>query len=102
MTHWPQLSWLVYTNFPHWVWQAANGPVNFKKLNPKRTREDLVPTGNSEPEEDEDSPQDAEPVTGIQEWMPKTFGVGLTDATYNPFIYFYNILNICILPSYIE
>lgn len=77
MIHWPQLSWLVYTGYPHWVWQAANAPVKFKKLNPKRTREDLVPAEGSEPEEDENSPQDAEPVTGIQEWMPKTLGLVL-------------------------
>ena len=104
MTHWPWLSWLAYADCPHCVWQAADAAVKFKKLNPRRTREDLVPTGNSEPEEEEqESPQDAEPVTGIQEWMPKTFRLFFRYITYIiPYLLIVHCLNACIASNHIE
>lgn len=40
--------------------------MKFKSLKPKRTREDLAPKHRDE-SDDDDEPNDAEPVTGVQE-----------------------------------
>lgn len=41
--------------------------MKFKSLKPKRTRQDLAPKHRDESDDDDDEPNDAEPVTGVQE-----------------------------------
>ena len=51
-----------------WPLQAVKGALKFKHLDTKRTREGLVPTANAA-ESGEESEEDAQPVTGVQEWV---------------------------------
>ncbi|CAL1167200.1 unnamed protein product [Cladocopium goreaui] len=56
----------------------VKNPVKFKSLKPKRTREDLAPKHRDESDDDDDEPNDAEPVTGVQEHIAlKKFGDSL-------------------------
>lgn len=51
------------------LWEATDKKAKFEKLDPKRKVRDMVPQGtaDSEKEDEEGSPRDAEPLQGVQE-----------------------------------